>query len=58
MEWFVKEVGSRKVLYGSDMPFIDPKPAVGRVAFAQISDDEKRDVFGKNMQRLLEKKSI
>ena len=52
VEWFVKEVSSKKVLYGSDMPFLDPRPAIGRVAFAEISDDEKRDIFGGNMKRI------
>lgn len=27
VEWFVKEVGSKKVVFGTDMPFFDPRPA-------------------------------
>lgn len=54
VEWLVKEMGSKKVLYGSDMPFFDPRPAFGRVALAEISDEEKRDVFGRNMKGLLD----
>ena len=53
VEWFVKEMGSKKVLYGTDMPFFDPRSAFGRVAFADISDEQKKDVFGRNMERLL-----
>jgi predicted TIM-barrel fold metal-dependent hydrolase len=53
VEWFVKESGSKKVLFGTDMPFFDPRPAFGRLALANISDDEKRDVFGLNMARIL-----
>ena len=53
VEWFVSEMGSKKVLYGSDMPFFDPRPAFGRVAMADISDDEKKDIYGLNMKRLL-----
>lgn len=53
VEWLVKEAGAKKVLYASDMPFFDPRPAFGRVALAEISDEEKRDVFGLNMKRLL-----
>lgn len=53
VEWFVKEAGSKKVLFGTDMPFFDPRPTFGRVAMADISDEEKRDVFGLNMKKLL-----
>lgn len=55
VEWFVREVSSKKVLFGSDMPFFDPRPALGRVAMARISDAEKRDVFGLNMELVLKK---
>lgn len=55
VEWFVKEMGSKKVLFGSDMPFFDPRPAFGRVAMADISDEEKKDIFGLNMKKLLKK---
>lgn len=53
VEWLVKEMGSKKILYGSDMPFFDPRPAFGRVAFANISDEEKKDIFALNMNALL-----
>ena len=53
VEWFVSEVGSKKVLYASDMPFLDPRPAIGRVALADISDEQKRDIFGLNLKRIL-----
>lgn len=53
VEWFVHEAGSKKVLFGTDMPFFDPRPAFGRVAMADISENEKKDIFGLNMQRLL-----
>ena len=56
VEWLVKAMGSKKVLYGSDMPFFDPRPAFGRVAFADIGDEQKKDVFGRNMERLLKVK--
>jgi predicted TIM-barrel fold metal-dependent hydrolase len=53
VEWLVKEMGSKRVLYGSDMPFFDPRPNFGRVAMADISEDEKRDILGLNMKKLL-----
>lgn len=53
VEWLVKEMGSKKVLYGSDMPFFDPRPAFGRVALSELDEEQKQDVFGGNMHRLL-----
>lgn len=53
VEWLVSKIGSEKVLYGTDMPFMDPRPSFGRVAFAGITEQEKRNVFGLNMKRLL-----
>ena len=53
VEWFVKEAGSKKILYGTDMPFFDPRPAFGRVALADIGEEEKKDIFGRNMAGIL-----
>lgn len=53
VEWLVKEVGSKKMLFGSDVPFFDPRPAFGRVALSRLDIDQKRDVLGGNMQRLM-----
>lgn len=52
VEWFVEKAGSKKILYGSDMPFFDPRPAIGRVAMARISEEEKRDILGRNAAHL------
>jgi predicted TIM-barrel fold metal-dependent hydrolase len=52
VEWLVGEMGAGKILFGTDMPFIDPRSAVARVAMAEISDDDKRAVFGLNMKKL------
>lgn len=53
VEWFVREMGADKVLFGSDTPFLDPKPSFGRVAMAEISDKDKEKILGLNMKRLL-----
>ena len=53
VEWFVKETGSKKVLFGTDMPFFDASFNLGRIALAEISDSEKTDIFGLNMKMLL-----
>jgi predicted TIM-barrel fold metal-dependent hydrolase len=53
IEFFVKEVGSERVLFGTDNPFIDPRPQVGRVGLADISDQDKINIFGANARRLV-----
>lgn len=52
LERMVREAGADRVLFGTDLPFIDARPQVGRVAFAKITDEEKRKVFGLNAARI------
>lgn len=52
LERMVRQGGAERVLFGSDMPFLDPRPQIGRVACAKISDDEKRLVFGLNASKV------
>jgi len=52
VEFFVKSVGAERILYGSDMPFINPNQQIGKVLFSRISDDEKRLILGLNAERL------
>lgn len=56
VEWLCQGVGSEKVLFGTDVPWFDPRPAVGRVALAKLTDAEKRNVLGLNMRRILDMK--
>ena len=53
IEYMVKELGSERVLYGSDAPMRDPFPQFGWVAFADISEEDKRNILGRNMERIL-----
>lgn len=57
VEWLVKNMGSDKVLYGTDMPFFDPRPTLGRLAFADLTETDKKNIFGLNMERLIKKYS-
>ncbi|MCX6375768.1 MAG: amidohydrolase family protein [Armatimonadetes bacterium] len=52
LERMVREAGADRVLFGTDLPFLDARPQLGRVAFAKISDDEKRLVLGLNASRI------
>lgn len=51
VEFFVREVGSERVLFGTDSPFLDPRPQVGRVALADISEQDRVNIFGANARR-------
>lgn len=53
VEFFVKEAGSERVLFGTDNPFLDPRIQVGRVALADISLRDKSNIFAANARRLL-----
>ena len=53
IEFLVKEAGSERVLFGTDNPFIDPRPQIGRVALANISHNEMANIFGKNIKRYI-----
>lgn len=49
----VDELGPDKVVYGSDFPFIDLRISIGRVVFAELSEEHRRAVLGGTMQRIL-----
>lgn len=53
IEWLTREVGSKKILFGSDMPCFENRATIGRIATAKISEDEKKDILGLNMKRIL-----
>ena len=48
----VRRVGAERILWGSDNPFIDPRPSLGRMLMARIDDDEKRMILGLNARRV------
>jgi len=52
LKWMVSEIGAQKVLFGTDIPFIDARPRLGYVLMADISDDAKRLILGLNAQRI------
>jgi len=55
IEFMVKEVGSEKVIYGSDTSMRDPIPQFGWVAYADISEEDKRNILGRNMKKILDR---
>lgn len=52
VERFVEEVGSDRLLFGSDMPFISAPQQIGKVLYARISEEDKRKILGLNAARV------
>jgi len=42
----------RAAMSNTDNPFIDPRPGLGRLLMARITDDEKRQILGLNAKRV------
>ena len=53
IERFVREVGADRVLFGSDIPLLEPAAQLGRIAYAKITEIEKEMILGLNAKRLL-----
>ena len=53
IEYIVGEIGSKRVLFGTDAPMRDPRPQAAWLAFTRLTEAEKRDIFGGNFQRIL-----
>jgi len=54
VEFFVENVGAERVLFGTDNPFIDPRPAIGRLFLADISDVDKEKIAGGNAREYID----
>jgi len=54
IEFFVKEIGADRVLFGTDNPFIDPKPQIGRVFLADISHEDRVKIVSGNARRFID----
>lgn len=53
IERLVSRVGAHRVLFGSDLPYLEAAMALGRVLTARISDKEKELILRSNFARLL-----
>ncbi|MCA9982950.1 MAG: amidohydrolase [Anaerolineales bacterium] len=53
IEELVREAGAERVLFGSDIPLMDPRSQLGKIITADISDEAKRLILGANAARLL-----
>ncbi len=55
IEDMVRKMGSEKIVYGSDLVALDSTFGFGPVLFADITDNEKRNILGLNMKKLIAK---
>ncbi|MCU0962172.1 MAG: amidohydrolase family protein [Pirellulaceae bacterium] len=60
IEYLVEQVGASRVLFGSDMTWIDPRTQLGMILDADVSSDAKAMILGGNATRLfgLEKSEL
>ena len=53
VEYFTREVGSCRILYGSDAPWLSMGHQIGRIVFADISEADKKRILVDNPRRIL-----
>lgn len=52
VEALVDGVGADRVLFGTDLPFLDCRMQIGRMAFSRLNDEQMRMVLAGNARRL------
>lgn len=55
IEYMVEHATSKKIVFGTDMPWYSPHFAAGAVMYARIDDEARKDICHRNAQRLLER---
>ncbi len=53
IEFMVHHLGADRVLFGTDQPMRDPIPQFGWMAYTHCSYEEKKKMFGLNMQKII-----
>ncbi len=53
IERLVEGVGSQRLLFGTDLPWFSTYHGIGAVLSADLSDDDRRNIFYRNAARLL-----
>ena len=53
IEYMVQESSSKKIVFGTDMPWYSPHYTAGAVLFARIDDEARHDILHRNAERLL-----
>ena len=53
IEKFVREAGSDRMLFGTDLPWFDPHQAIGVLLNADITDEDRHNICHRNAEQLL-----
>jgi len=53
LEMFVEKAGSQKLLFGTDSPWFNHHYYIGAICGAGITDEDRRNVFCRNAEKLL-----
>ncbi|NPV81610.1 MAG: amidohydrolase family protein [Firmicutes bacterium] len=53
IEFMVKETGSEKMIFGTDIPWFDPHYGIGCVIFSRITDEDRHNILHRNAERIL-----
>jgi uncharacterized protein len=53
IEKLVREAGSDRMLFGTDLPWFDPHQAIGALLSAHLSDEDIHNICHRNAERLL-----
>jgi predicted TIM-barrel fold metal-dependent hydrolase len=53
IEHAVEELGAERIVYGSDVPLLDPRLQIAKVMESDLTDAEKRLILQGNIERLL-----
>jgi uncharacterized protein len=53
LEHCIAQIGAERILFGSDMPYLEASVPLGRVMTARISDRDRELIFRENLLRLL-----
>jgi len=53
IEWMVKEAGSHKMVFGTDLPWFDPHYGIGCVLFSRITDEDRHNILHRNAESLI-----
>jgi len=53
IEYAVSEIGAEKIVFGTDMPLLDPHTQLAKVTGADIDDEAKALILGGNYVRML-----
>lgn len=56
IETAVAEAGAEKIVYGSDLPLLDPALQIAKVTESDITREQKELILSGNMQRLLSRR--